>query len=83
MPPAGLARTYLFLSIERFPLEVASLRERHEDIPLLAKHFVDLVVKETESPTTMARRAFPRFQTFRLAGKSPAKLRNVMSLLSF
>ena len=31
-----------------FPLQVASLRERHEDIPPLAKHFVNLVVKETK-----------------------------------
>ena len=39
---AGFARTFPRSKLRRF--------ERPEDIPLLAKHFVDLVVKETKCP---------------------------------
>jgi len=53
----GRFREDLYYRLSVFPLKVASLRERQEDIPLLATHFVGLLVRELGCPEPRLTRA--------------------------
>jgi DNA-binding NtrC family response regulator len=54
---AGRFREDLYYRLNVFPLKVAALRERKEDIPLLATHFVELLAKELGCPKPRLTRA--------------------------
>jgi transcriptional regulator with GAF, ATPase, and Fis domain len=75
---AGRFREDLYYRLHVFPIQVAPLRERKDDIPLLAKHFVELSVKELRCPPPrLTRAAVARLQYYNWPGNI-RELRNVI-----
>jgi transcriptional regulator with GAF, ATPase, and Fis domain len=75
---AGRFREDLFYRLHVFPIQVAPLRERKDDIPFLAKHFVDLSVKELKCPKPrLIKVAIAKLQNYDWPG-NVRELRNVI-----
>jgi len=81
---AGRFREDLYYRLNVFPLKVSALRERKEDIPLLATHFIDLFTNDFGCPKPRLTRAgLEILQSYEWPGNI-RELRNVIerSILS-
>jgi transcriptional regulator with GAF, ATPase, and Fis domain len=75
---AGRFREDLYYRLNVFPIHVTTLRERKDDIPLLAKYFVDLSVKELRcAKPRLTRAAVTRLQNYDWPGNI-RELRNII-----
>ena len=71
-------REDLYYRLHVFPIQVTTLKERKDDITLLAKHFVELSVKELRCPKPrLTRAAMARLQSYDWPGNI-RELRNVI-----
>lgn len=74
----GRFRHDLYYRLCVFPIQVTPLKERLDDIPLLAKHFIDLSVKELRCPKPRLTRAgVAALQSYSWPG-NVRELRNVI-----
>jgi transcriptional regulator with GAF, ATPase, and Fis domain len=75
---AGRFRQDLYYRLHVFPIEVVPLRERLEDIPLLAEHFIESSVRELRCPRPRLTRAgVAQLQAYAWPG-NVRELRNVI-----
>lgn len=75
---AGKFREDLYYRLNVFPIQIAPLRERKDDVPLLAQHFVQRSVKELRCPKPRLTRAgIIRLQSYDWPG-NVRELQNVI-----
>lgn len=75
---AGRFREDLYYRLNVFPIQVPPLRERMEDIPLLAKHFIETSVRELGcSKPRLTRAAIAKLENYHWPGHI-RELRNVI-----
>lgn len=75
---AGRFREDLFYRLNVFPVQVPPLRERMDDIPSLAKHFVELSAKDLKcAKPRLTRAAVAKLQNYEWPGNI-RELRNVI-----
>jgi transcriptional regulator with GAF, ATPase, and Fis domain len=74
----GRFREDLYYRLHVFPIQVIPLKQRADDIPLLARHFLDLSVKELKCPKPkLTRAAVTQLQNYDWPGNI-RELRNVI-----
>jgi transcriptional regulator with GAF, ATPase, and Fis domain len=75
---AGRFREDIYYRLNVFPILVPALKERAEDIPLLARHFIELSVKDLRCPKPRLTRAgIAKLQSYDWPGNI-RELRNVI-----
>jgi transcriptional regulator with GAF, ATPase, and Fis domain len=75
---AGRFREDLYYRLNVFPIQVLPLRERMDDVPLLAKHFVELSTRELKcGKPRLTRAAVAKLQSYNWPG-NVRELRNVI-----
>jgi transcriptional regulator with GAF, ATPase, and Fis domain len=75
---AGTFREDLFYRLNVFPIQVPPLRERMDDIPSLAKHFVELSIRELKcAKPRLTRAGVAKLQSYDWPG-NVRELRNVI-----
>ncbi|MGO9479892.1 MAG: sigma 54-interacting transcriptional regulator [Limisphaerales bacterium] len=75
---AGRFREDLFYRLNVFPIQAPPLRDRKDDIPLLAKHFVELSTRELKcAKPRLTRAAVTKLQNYDWPG-NVRELRNVI-----
>ena len=75
---AGRFREDLFYRLNVFPIQVPPLRERMDDIPLLAKHFIELSAKDLKcAKPRLTRAGIAKLQSYDWPGNI-RELRNVI-----
>ena len=75
---AGRFREDLFYRLNVFPIQVPPLRERMEDVPPLAKHFIETLVRELGcSKPRLTRAAIAKLENYHWPGNI-RELRNVI-----
>ncbi len=75
---AGRFREDLFYRLNVFPIQVPPLRERMEDVPLLAKHFIETSLRELGCPKPrLTRAAIAKLENYHWPGNI-RELRNVI-----
>jgi transcriptional regulator with GAF, ATPase, and Fis domain len=75
---AGRFREDLFYRLNVFPIQVPALRERMDDVPLLANHFVQISARELKCPKPrLTRAAVTQLQSYDWPG-NVRELQNVV-----